>query len=769
MPAVTRELLVFVASPGDCEDERGVVRSTAESVNQAIGGQLGIRLRVEGWEIIPPDLGRPQDHINPLVDNCDVFVGILGYKWGSPSGSHTSGFLEEFERAVQRRTSGGGPHVAVYFRNPTPEMLADPGPELQKVLDFRRRMETEHVLLYRSFEDNGVLERQLWPLFSRLLTETAAPEQLSVAEGSSAGAADGRAGMAEEFEGGELDEARRQIAETTYVVTQMALGGSNGALDSDRFLLIALGLNDDAGSIPTHVVNRLYLRRHDIVLSVMEHETWLRSLLADVGRTTNLNTRVVPGWEKLRSGESQLLELLEDQDDSVVNGVFRTVARLGWRPAMLWGDGKSDVAVCAQRWHLVLQRLGTSRVAETYLANQVSEQDMPLLDQLAAISQSQNVEQLRAALAGDEAALTRAVASRSFEPDWKAAVLTARLPSTEAENVLVLAIGKSTPDGLRRLAAHEIHARGLVTDNALRSLMSFPALVEDVFGWVEDDASPVTAERVRQAVTELDQDAAGRLEVERRAEAASRSVDELIARLDAGNDPIGAWEALGWKGDPRVIERAREMFDTDGEHLVSRLRHHLELPEGNDLIEFIRASARKAALRILMSQDPLPSADRGRLWNEVERGSLYTKQQCLLWLAAIATAEDVEGLLANLSDAYTETAALVVRAILRVGNRDHARQLLEEGNDAHAALAVQALAEDPATTVSELRDSLYSPNAAARMAALGQIIGRSTEAELRTLLEEYPRERTYYYYNVVCELDWRLFAFSGPHEQEYEG
>lgn len=766
MSAVTRELLVFVASPGDCEDERVVVRDTAESVNYAISEQLGIRLRVEGWETVAPDFGRPQDRINPLVDKCDVFVGLLGDRWGSSTGSHTSGFQEEFERAVERRTSYDVPHVAIFFRHQLPQMLADPGPELEKVLDFKRRIEQEHVLLYGSFSDSSDLERQLWRLFTRLLTDAAAPSQLNATERSSAGAAPPGEGTVGDFDGSELDEARAQIAVTTDIVTQLARGTPTGVLDSDRFLLIALGLNNDGGFIPTHVANRLYARRHELALSIVEHEIWLRSLLADVGSSTDRNMRIVPGWGILSIGEEELLELLEDQDETVIKGVFSTLGRLSLRPAKLWGDDDNDVAVCATRWEFGLQRFGTLRVVEAYLADQASEGDIPLLEHLAAASQSDGVRQLRNALSGDPAAMAEAVASRSLEPAWKTVVLTSRLSSAADEIVRTLAIGKNTPETLRRLAANELHARGLVTDAMLRSLISFASLVEDVFRWVEDDASPVTAERVGQAVTGLE-DVPHRLEYRQRTEAGTRSVDELLTRLEAGDDAAGAWEALGWKADPRLIERAREVFDTDGEAVVSELRSYLERDQRFDLIEFVHANARKAALRILVSQNPIPSADRARLWKELDRGSLYTKQECLMWLANGAISDDAEGLLAHLSEAYTETASVVVSAILRIGSRDHVRQLLQAGDDAHVVRAVRALGEDPAAPIAELRKYLHSPNAAARMAALEQIMEQSSEAELNRLLEEYQREESYYY-NVVCELDWQLFAFKNGSGQECE-
>lgn len=107
MPATTRELLVFIASPSDLPEEREAVRRAADKANVALGGFFEVRLRVEGWEQVMPGLGRPQELINPMVNNCDVFIGLLNRRWGSSTGTHASGFEDGNPRvtlAGQRET-----------------------------------------------------------------------------------------------------------------------------------------------------------------------------------------------------------------------------------------------------------------------------------------------------------------------------------------------------------------------------------------------------------------------------------------------------------------------------------------------------------------------------------------------------------------------------------------------------------------------------------------------------------------------------------------
>src|SRR4051794_166144 len=98
MSTDVNELCVFIASPGDLAEERAVMRGLEADLNSKFA-PANIRVRMTGWEERPPTYGRPQGQINPMVDECDVFIGLLRRRWGSPTGSHDSGFAEEFERA----------------------------------------------------------------------------------------------------------------------------------------------------------------------------------------------------------------------------------------------------------------------------------------------------------------------------------------------------------------------------------------------------------------------------------------------------------------------------------------------------------------------------------------------------------------------------------------------------------------------------------------------------------------------------------------------
>src|ERR1035437_2487157 len=147
-----RELSVFLASPADVNAERKVAEEVVTAVNKLVR-LVGWRVALQKWEDNLPGFGRPQALINPLVDQCDLFVGLLWERWGERSGSFSSGFEEEYERARTRRTVQGKPEIWLVFKQVDPTKLKDPGEQLKKVLEFRKSQTDLGELLYREVRD----------------------------------------------------------------------------------------------------------------------------------------------------------------------------------------------------------------------------------------------------------------------------------------------------------------------------------------------------------------------------------------------------------------------------------------------------------------------------------------------------------------------------------------------------------------------------------------------------------------------------------------
>ena len=148
----TRNVLyVFLASPGDLNDERLIAKKVTDRINHQIGRQLLWHIELLGWEDTLPGHGRPQAIINQEVDSCDLFVGLLWRRWGQPTGEYSSGFEEEFERACERKEQTEAPEVWLFFKEVEAETVGDPGEQLSRVLDFRRRQVKERRVLFKEF------------------------------------------------------------------------------------------------------------------------------------------------------------------------------------------------------------------------------------------------------------------------------------------------------------------------------------------------------------------------------------------------------------------------------------------------------------------------------------------------------------------------------------------------------------------------------------------------------------------------------------------
>ena len=132
----TRKVLkIFLASPGDLPEERRAAKGVVDEINGQFANALGYHVELVGWEDTISGFGRPQAIINAELDHCENFIGLMWKRWGTPpdqSGPYTSGFEEEFERAIEHRKKEGRPEISVLFKEIHADFLRDPGDELKK-------------------------------------------------------------------------------------------------------------------------------------------------------------------------------------------------------------------------------------------------------------------------------------------------------------------------------------------------------------------------------------------------------------------------------------------------------------------------------------------------------------------------------------------------------------------------------------------------------------------------------------------------------------
>jgi hypothetical protein len=144
---------VFLASPGDVEEECRIVREIVEEENHNHFGHAGYHLEVVAWEShASPGIGRPhpQGRINLSINDCALFVVILWTRFGSSTGRAESGTAEEYNHALELLAKPDSPlrDIKIYFCDyPIKPSEIDPD-QFKKVQELKEKIGGKDNILY---------------------------------------------------------------------------------------------------------------------------------------------------------------------------------------------------------------------------------------------------------------------------------------------------------------------------------------------------------------------------------------------------------------------------------------------------------------------------------------------------------------------------------------------------------------------------------------------------------------------------------------------
>ena len=158
MAQILHQLTIFVSGPSPVEAEKAALRAVVEEINRRSEKTHAITLRVFGWpnDIRPGVNTDPQSEVGHQVgSDFDIYVGVLGSRFGTPTVRGGSGTEQEFDEALSRfQIDSTAVRLLFYFKRDVDDpFLIDPS-QLQKVLDFRQRLGRRGVL-YRDFRDTA--------------------------------------------------------------------------------------------------------------------------------------------------------------------------------------------------------------------------------------------------------------------------------------------------------------------------------------------------------------------------------------------------------------------------------------------------------------------------------------------------------------------------------------------------------------------------------------------------------------------------------------
>ena len=165
-----RKLRVFVACPGDVEEEKDRLEKLIQSL-QFDASNHGFVLELIEWRQCVPDLGAPQPIIFEQLkpEAWDIFIGILWTRFGTPCGIYEPGTHRELTgteaemlAAIDLYRVHARPRVLLYRSTRPPKSLKDlKGAQLEAVDRFLIECDAsgKHPALVKSYEQPDEFER----------------------------------------------------------------------------------------------------------------------------------------------------------------------------------------------------------------------------------------------------------------------------------------------------------------------------------------------------------------------------------------------------------------------------------------------------------------------------------------------------------------------------------------------------------------------------------------------------------------------------------
>ena len=180
----------FVASPSDTSEEREAVDVVLGEINRTIGEHLQFRIESKKWEkdARPSFAEDGQAVINAqLLDNYQIFIGIMWNRFGTPTSRAGSGTEEEFDQAYQRHKDNEDIEIMLYFNDKPQSSSSLDLEQLQKIREFKSKVRNLGGLTseYVGVEDfSSKLKEHLYNYFvSRLGEKSENPKIVEKSQG----------------------------------------------------------------------------------------------------------------------------------------------------------------------------------------------------------------------------------------------------------------------------------------------------------------------------------------------------------------------------------------------------------------------------------------------------------------------------------------------------------------------------------------------------------------------------------------------------------
>lgn len=151
-------LRIFLASPGDSENERAAVRACVVEHNAGQVSDGGLLYEVVEWDRIRGTARRPQEAINELIAESHFMIALFKGSWGSAPGSpwgYTSGTEEELFTGLLELGQADQPMRDVWLG-----FMSHPAPD-DRITQLHQEIVAQHSVLFESFSGLRDLKAKL--------------------------------------------------------------------------------------------------------------------------------------------------------------------------------------------------------------------------------------------------------------------------------------------------------------------------------------------------------------------------------------------------------------------------------------------------------------------------------------------------------------------------------------------------------------------------------------------------------------------------------
>lgn len=145
-------ITIFISGTSEAEAEKAALKRVLDELTGVLEKTHNVTLRMIGWpETIRPGVGTdPQNVINQQIGGgYDIYVGVLGSRFGQATPRAGSGTEEEFNVALDRfRQDSAAVRVLFYFNRVAQDPFTLDLQQVQKVRTFRNNLAPTGVLFF---------------------------------------------------------------------------------------------------------------------------------------------------------------------------------------------------------------------------------------------------------------------------------------------------------------------------------------------------------------------------------------------------------------------------------------------------------------------------------------------------------------------------------------------------------------------------------------------------------------------------------------------